>query len=127
MEEHNVLDDLEERPEEPFSQRQRSFRFMYYALGIVIVLIGRIWLHNKSAPVGADLFDSIVVRRLFSLGVAGVWLFAGLGSLAAIRTVMAGERDFLLIIVLLVHLVVLLLSSWVLIVVVAMSIQRLVF
>ncbi|MGH1437441.1 MAG: hypothetical protein ACRBG0_23585 [Lewinella sp.] len=111
MEENDVLDDLnEEQPDLP-EHRQRCFRFLWYTLGIVLVMIGRLLLAGGSGETGAYSYFGVRLSYLFSLGVVGVWLFAGLGSLAGIRAIKQEKTDLLLIGALTMHLVTLSLST----------------
>jgi ABC-type proline/glycine betaine transport system permease subunit len=110
MEENDVLDDLNDQEPELPEHRQRCFRFFWYSLGIGLIMMGQIWLGSNSAEVGG-YFNSIKSNYLLSLGVVGVWLFAGLGSLAGIRTIKEERPDLLLVGVLVIHILALSLST----------------
>lgn len=95
MEDHDVLDNLEERSEALSPQRRRSFRFLFYAIGIGSVMLGRMWLLLKDNGVRSIDFDSVTIMRLFFLGLAGIWLFTGLGAVASIRALRENKIDAL--------------------------------
>jgi hypothetical protein len=107
MEENDVLDDLEDLEPEVPEHRRRCFRFLWYSLGIGVVMVGQIWVTRDSALSS----DVPTLSYLNSLGVVGVWLFAGLGSLAGIREVRQERTDLLLVGALTMHLVSLSLST----------------
>jgi len=107
MEENDVLDDLNDQQPELPEHRQRCFRFLWYSLGIGLIMVGQIWLTGERGEGGGLLYDSVKSNYLFSLGVVGVWLFAGLGSLAGLRAVNEERPDLLLVGALMIHILVL--------------------
>lgn len=111
MEENDVLDDLSEEQPDLLEYRQRCFRFLWYTLGIALVMIGRLLLARGSGETGAYSYFGVRLSYLFSLGVVGMWLFAGLGSLAGIRAIKQEKTDLVLVVALTMHLVTLSLST----------------
>lgn len=111
MEENDVLDDLNDLQPELPEHRQRCFRFLWYSLGIVLVMLGQIWLGSIGDEAGGPPYYSGRLNYLISLGVIGVWLFAGLGSLAGFRAVKQERPDLLLVGALTIHLISLILST----------------
>ena len=101
MEENDVLDDLNDLEPELPEHRQRCFRFLWYSLGIGVVMMGQIWLTGG----GEYSYEEITITYLFSLGVVGIWLFTGLGSLSGIRAIRQGKTDSSLVTALMMHLV----------------------
>lgn len=110
MEENDVLDDLNDQQPELPHHRQRCFRFLFYSLGISVVMVGQIWLAS-SRGAGDDMSVLTKLGPIFSLGIVGVWLFAGLGSLAAIRAINQERPDLLLVTALTLHILALGLST----------------
>lgn len=111
MEENDVLDDLNDQEPDLPEHRQRCFRFFWYSLGIGLIMMGEIWLGNSSEETGGLLYYKERLNYLISLGVIGIWLFAGLGSLAGVRAVKQGRSDLLLVGALSVHILALSLST----------------
>lgn len=111
MEENNVLDDLrEEQPPSPGHYR-RSVRFLLYAGGILLVLGGRlIFLLYLTAPSGPTDFKEWQVAQLFLIGVAGVWLFSGLGLVSIYRARQERPTDLIFALVTIAHLGIFILS-----------------
>ncbi len=105
MEENDVLDDLNDQQPELPEHRQRCFRFLWYSLGIGLVMLSQIWLIGKSGESGGLLYYSVRLNYLFSLGVVGVWLFAGLGSLAGLRAIKQERPDLMLVSAFVLHIV----------------------
>ncbi len=103
MQENDVLDDLQENQSQPPSgQFQRALRFLLYALGIIVVLLGRMmmsrWQINEA-------------QQFLLVGGAGVWLFSGLGLSALFQARKERQTDLLFALITLGHLLIFSFSS----------------
>lgn len=107
-ERHDILDEPETGKVTSSENRQRSFRYLFYAVGIGLAMLGQFWFHayqEETLSRGTDL------RVMFSLALAGIWLFAGLGLVASIRAFLERQIDVLQVGILVLHLILLLWSS----------------
>lgn len=98
MEENDVLDDLQEnKPQLRSGQFQRALRFLLYALGIIVVLLGRMMMSRW------QIDDA---QQFLLVGGAGVWLFSGLGLSALFQARKERQTDILFAFVTLAHLLI---------------------
>ncbi len=107
MDEQNILDHTgrEEDGLRDKRIRWRALRMLLYSMGV----IGLVYFRIYSTPYGM-LADG--AQRLLVLGVASVWFFAGLGSVATVQAVRAGEPiDWMVIIAALGNGILLLIST----------------
>lgn len=114
MQDHNVLDEWQEdRPEPSGGQFRRAWRFLLYAVGIGLVVGGRIMFSiQQSAATGGPTFQVDEVNRLFLVGIAGCWMFSGLGLSALYRARTERPTDLVFALVAVGHLAVFVLSSF---------------
>jgi|GEM_PF-3617593 len=104
MQEHNILDE----PEPPLFpddvQRRRATRFFRYALGLSALIALQFYLLFRSLSGNASFEERVLsINYVFLIGVAGVWLFTGMGLVASIRVLRAGKLDFVLALILVLH------------------------
>lgn len=107
MEENNVLDDLREESPKPVEHYRRALRFLLYVVGIAGVVGVRLWFLVKNT-----LSDELISEadQLYFFGLAGVWLFSGLGLLAILRARRERPTDLLYVGVFIAHLTVFVIS-----------------
>lgn len=104
MEENNVLDDLREEQPQSATQYRRALRFLFYVVGIASLVGIRIWFLIQN--VSADNLDFRLKEagQLYFFGLAGVWLFSGLGLVAILRARKERPTDLLYVGVFIAHL-----------------------
>ncbi|MEL6657235.1 MAG: hypothetical protein AAFY48_20120 [Bacteroidota bacterium] len=116
MEDKSVLDDWREEGVPTTDQYRRSLRFLFYNLGIAILVGARIGLmviqFRNDPSMGYVGLDGI--PDLVTIGVAGLWLFSGLGLVAIFRARQERATDLIFALVLVFHLVVFIITSGVL-------------
>ncbi|MEL6971541.1 MAG: hypothetical protein AAFZ63_08960 [Bacteroidota bacterium] len=114
MEDKSVLDDWrEEQSAVNVSQYRRALRFLFYNLGIGVLVAARIGLlvmeyrdHPERAYAWFTRWPDLVV-----IGTAGIWLFSGLGLLAIFRARHERPTSLTFVLILAVHLIVFVSSS----------------
>jgi hypothetical protein len=77
----DILDDPEEEglpPEDEQEYRRKAIRLFIYALGIIAILTYRFSMIGGLRAM--RMLGLTGLERLFYLGLAGVWCFAGLGA-----------------------------------------------
>lgn len=103
MEDNDVLDDLQENQAQSHSgQFQRALRFLLYALGIIVVLLGRMLMTQWQID---------LAQQFLMVGCAGVWLFSGLGLSALFQARKERQTDLLFAFITLAHLFIFSISS----------------
>ena len=92
--EEEILDQSDEQQEEYQDQRLRwrAFRMFMYSIGIGLLM----YIRLRGFDAG---FSSEGVSRLLLLGVAGIWLFSGLGVVAIVQAIRLREpADWMMIV-----------------------------
>lgn len=109
MQENNVLDDLEDnQPPADSGQFRRALRYLLYALGISLVLLVSMWSVMHWELKGT--------QHSLQVGMAGVWMFSGLGLSALFRARRERRIDVVFALATLAHLLIFSLSSFYLLV-----------
>ncbi len=114
MEERHVLDDWqEEQTSDKIDQYRRALRFLFYNLGIGVLVAGRIGLlmvqYQNNPERGYAWFTG--VPDLVIIGMAVIWLFSGLGLLAIFRARHERPTDLIFALVIVLHLSTFVISS----------------
>jgi hypothetical protein len=101
---HHILDEPEPPLVPDHVQRRRATRFFWYALGLSALIALQFFLLFRSLSQHALPGERMLsINYVFLIGVAGVWLFTGMGLVASIRVLRSGKMDLVLALILILH------------------------